>query len=86
MSKETALILLGLWVIIMPYLGIYRSWLTVLMVLTGLGFMVIGFLLRGEALSRPSREPNRPDLPFEERAPSAPPHEHEHQEGLTSSH
>ena len=75
MSKEMAVIALGVWVVIMPYLGIYRSWLTVLMVLTGIALMVLGFLLRGETIARehhgdsvkPLRRARKPHLPFEEK-------------------
>jgi hypothetical protein len=52
MSKEMGIVALGIWVVVMPYLGIYRSWLTLLMVATGIALMVIGFLLRGEAIMR----------------------------------
>ena len=76
MSKEMGIIALGVWVIIMPYLGIYRSWLTVLMVLTGLALIGLGFLLRGEAIaeeqhSHPKhpRRPRKSHVTFEESAP-----------------
>ncbi len=76
MSKEMSIIALGVWVIIMPYLGIYRSWLTVLMVLTGVVLMVLGFLLRGETITRENhnspkspRRPRKQHMPFEESAP-----------------
>jgi len=68
MSKEVAVITLGIWAIIMPYLGIPRAWLTMLLVLTGLGLMVLGFLLRAEALSRGPRPVNR-HSPFVEHIP-----------------
>jgi len=55
MSKETTVIALGFWVLVLPYLGIPRTWLTILLILTGLGFVVLGFLLRAEALSRGPR-------------------------------
>lgn len=86
MSKETSVIVIGLWVLVMPYLGIYRSWLTVLMVLTGLGLILIGFLLRGESIARPRRTGRpSPDQSFIESDASLPPHHpHEHQEGLQS--
>jgi hypothetical protein len=76
MSKEMAVIALGVWVVVMPYLGIYRSWLTVLMVLTGVALMIIGFLLRGEVIAKEhknghgqKRSPARnrkSHMPFEE--------------------
>lgn len=52
MSKEMTIICLGLWVIVLPFLGIYRSWLTLFMILTGLALIALGFVLRGEALER----------------------------------
>lgn len=52
MSKEMGVIALGLWVIVVPYLGIPGSWRTVLLVLAGVGITIIGFLLRGEVISR----------------------------------
>lgn len=60
MSKEMSLIALGIWVVIVPYLGVPSSWRTVLLVLTGLAVAIIGFLLRGEALAEgSSRAPRR---------------------------
>lgn len=73
MSKEMTVIALGVWIVVLPYLGIYRSWLTVLMVLTGIALMVIGFLLRGDSLAeehrnghKPQQHARRPPMPFEE--------------------
>jgi len=51
MSKEMGVIALGVFVVIEPYLGIPNSWHTFLLVAAGLGVLVLGFLLRGEALS-----------------------------------
>lgn len=55
MSKEMTVIVLGLWVVVVPYLGIPGEWRTALLVLSGLGIAVVGFLLRGETLSRGSK-------------------------------
>jgi hypothetical protein len=55
MSKEMAVIVLGVWVVILPYLGIYRSWLTVLLVITGVALMIMGFLMRGEKIAEEHR-------------------------------
>jgi hypothetical protein len=52
MSKEMTLIILGLLVSALPFLGIYSSWKTPLFVVAGLFVMLIGFLLRGETLSK----------------------------------
>lgn len=49
MSKEMTVIALGVWLVVLTQLGIPGSWRTVLLVLTGLGLMVLGFLLRIEA-------------------------------------
>lgn len=51
MSKETGVIVLGIWVFILPFLGIPGSWRTVLLALTGVGLAVLGFLMRSQALS-----------------------------------
>lgn len=52
MSKEMTVIVLGVLVVITPYLGIPGSWKTVILVLAGLAIAGAGFLLRGEALAR----------------------------------
>ena len=55
MSKEMTVIVLGIWVVVVPYLGIPGAWRTALLVLTGIGIALVGFILRGEALGRPDR-------------------------------
>ena len=52
MSKEMGVILVGVWLLVLPYLGIPGTWRTTLLIVTGLSAMLLGFLLRGEALSR----------------------------------
>jgi len=76
MSKEMGVVALGVWVVVMPYLGIYRSWLTILMVLTGTALMIVGFLLRGEAITREHQQQHVQEKPrrksrvtFQESAP-----------------
>ena len=88
MSKETAIIALGFWVLVMPYLGVPRGWLTILLVLTGIGLMVLGFFLRAEALSRGPRATGR-HHPFAEHIPhfgqeASPQENHERRERLNS--
>lgn len=68
MSKETAVIALGLWVMVMPYLGVPRAWLTILLILTSIVLIVLGFFLRAEALSRGPRRAH-PHQPFVEHMP-----------------
>ena len=92
MSKEVAIIALGVWVIIIPYLGVPMSWRTVLLVLTGIAVMVLGFLLRSETLAGRPGSRLRAGAPFVEHVPdrapdaSAASHEvrHDHQEGINS--
>lgn len=86
MSKETAVIALGIWAILLPYLGVPRAWLTILLVLTGLGLVILGFLLRAEILSRGVRRHTHNH--FVEHVPhggeSAPEVSHERKERINS--
>ena len=52
MSKEMTLIVLGIFVAVLPQLGIPSDAKTILFTLAGLAITAIGFLLRGETLSR----------------------------------
>jgi hypothetical protein len=83
MSKEMTVITLGIWIIVVPYLGVPGSWRTTLIVLTGVGLIVLGFFLRAEALSRGPRRGSSHS--FVENSPSSTqehlPH-HEHKEGI----
>jgi hypothetical protein len=82
MSKEMAVIALGIWVIIIPYLGVPGSWRTALIVVTGIGLILLGFYLRAEALSRTGR---RGHSSFVEHVPhAAQEHTHERKEGIGS--
>jgi len=53
MSKEMSVILLGVAVIVIPFLGVPSDGRTFLLVVAGLALMVVGFMLRSESLSRP---------------------------------
>ncbi len=87
MSKETSILVLGLWVFAVPFLGVPGSWRTVLLVLSGAGIAVLGFLLRGEAMSKgPRIHPGRghhSSHSFVEHIPEAAEHP-EHTEGINS--
>ena len=52
MSKEVLLIVLGVWIALVPFMGFPGSWRTVIMIVVGLCIAVVGFFLRSEALSR----------------------------------
>jgi hypothetical protein len=58
MSKEMGVILLGVWVIIVPYLGVPSGWRTIILVLSGIAVMILGFLLRAQELSAPRGSKN----------------------------
>ncbi len=66
--------MLGLLVVVTPYLGFPGGWRETLLLLSGLGIMLLGFLLRGEQLSRTVRTTDR--LPFAENNRTAPEGEH----------
>ncbi len=85
MSKEVAIIALGIFVILVrTSLGLPGTWQTPLLILSGLALAVLGFLLRGEAIKRnssaPARARGRSYSFVESNATPA----HEHQEGITS--
>lgn len=89
MSKEMSVILLGVAVVILPYLGVPSAWRTLLLVLAGITLIIIGVLLRAQGMVRSNR--NSPHHSFVENVPAQaqdiqPAHHpmHEHKEGLTS--
>lgn len=55
MSKEILVIVLGVWVAIVPYLGVPGSWRTGILILSGIALIVLGFFLRADALSHHAR-------------------------------
>lgn len=88
MSKEMIIIGLGAWIIVIRiFLGVPGNWQTALLIATAVAIMVIGFLLRGEAIGRQTPARARMErngaYPFvENTAPTTP--THEHKEGITS--
>lgn len=83
MSKEMTVIVLGLWVAIVPYLGVPGTWRTAILLLSGLGIAIVGFLLRGEAIGRAQHRASRSTFAETAAEPTQPQH-HDHQEGITS--
>jgi hypothetical protein len=83
MSKEMTIIVLGVWVAIVPYLGIPGTWRTAILLLSGLGIAIVGFLLRGESIGRAHTRNARSTF-TETTAEPAQPHSHDHQEGIAS--
>ena len=52
MSKEMGVIGLGIFVVVVPFLGIPEAWKTPLLVVAGLLVALLGFLMRGQVLSQ----------------------------------
>lgn len=89
-------IALGLWIIMVrTLLGIPGSWQTAIFIVTGVLLAIIGFLLRGESLSRAGARPARSGTyTFVESTPSvsaeiskedtADSVAHDHKEGINS--
>ncbi len=69
MSKEVAIVALGIWLAILPFLGFPGSWRTPLIFLSGLSIAALGFFLRAEALSRGRGD--RKDAPFSQNSASS---------------
>jgi hypothetical protein len=84
MSKEMTIIVLGAWAIVLPYLGIPSGWRTTLLIVTGIAFMVLGFLLRGEALSRGHKGSSRHSFVENTATITQDYSQHDHKEGITS--
>lgn len=87
MSKETTLILLGLFIMALrTLLGLPGTWQTAALIFAGGAVAIIGFLMRGEALARGARHHRHNS--FVEAQPQtpaqAPTHAHDHKEGITS--
>ena len=60
MSKEMMVIALGIWILVVPYLGIPGSWRTTILIISGIIIALLGFLLRGEAISRGRKSEHHP--------------------------
>jgi hypothetical protein len=66
MSKEISVIAIGVWITLVPFLGVPGSWKTVIFVLSGILLVVLGFFLRAEVISRGARGSRDASLPFVE--------------------
>lgn len=56
MSKARILLILGIWVAILPYLGFPYSWKDILTSLSGLGLVYVSFLLYKESKTKEVKE------------------------------
>ena len=83
MSKEMLVMVLGVWIIIVPYLGVPSSWKGIIYIISGLLIVLVGFLLRTDALRRGGK--TSAHQPFvENMAGAADQYGHERKEGINS--
>jgi hypothetical protein len=59
MRKEKTLFIIGLWVIVLPFLGFPGSWKTILFVLTGLALVYLSYLFYMEVKARLAKSDNQ---------------------------
>jgi hypothetical protein len=59
MRKEKTLFIIGLWVIVLPFLGFPSSWKKVLFVLTGIALIYLGYLFYMEVKARLAKNDNQ---------------------------
>jgi hypothetical protein len=55
MSREMAVVVLGLWVIVLPHLGVPHSWSVIITTLTGVSVIAAGLYMRAKALGGAAR-------------------------------
>ena len=59
MRKEKTIFIIGLWIIVLPFLGFPGSWKTVMLVLTGVALIYLGYLFYMEAKERLAKIENQ---------------------------
>lgn len=59
MRKERTLLIIGIWVIILPYLGFYESWRKILFMITGISIIYLAYLFYAEGKARIAKDDNR---------------------------
>lgn len=71
-----AVIALGIWVVILPHLGVPHSWSVIITTLTGAALIAVGLYLRAAMLGRGIRRSSH--HPFVENTAHGDVHTHEH--------
>lgn len=59
MRKEYTLFILGIFVIILPFLGFYESWRKIMFAIAGILITYLAYLFYSEAKARISKDENR---------------------------
>jgi hypothetical protein len=60
MSKQTSVLILGIFVAILPFLGFPQSWRIVMFVIAGICIAILAFMLRADHLRREAELHIRP--------------------------
>jgi len=58
MRKEKTLLIMGLWVIVLPFLGFPSLWRAILFVITGIFLVYLSYLFYAETKARLPKEEN----------------------------
>lgn len=66
MSREMAVVTLGIWVIILPHLGVPHSWAVIITTVTGVAIIMAGLYMRAKMLAGAARRSSH--HPFVENA------------------
>lgn len=56
MQKARILLFLGIWIVVLPYLGFPQTWKDILIILSGVGLISLSFMLYKEAKSKGEKE------------------------------
>ncbi len=64
MRKERTLFIIGIWVIVLPFLGFPEAWRHILFVMTGLALAYLSYLYYKEAKMRQSKNSNTESKTF----------------------
>ncbi len=56
MQKARILLFLGIWIVVLPYLGFPHSWKDVLTAVSGVGLILLSYLLYRESKMKEGRE------------------------------
>jgi uncharacterized membrane protein YuzA (DUF378 family) len=59
MRKEKTLLIIGLWVVVLPFLGFPNTWRKILFVVTGLALMYLAYLFYLDYKARKADDTNQ---------------------------
>jgi len=59
MRKERTLLIFGIFVALLPYMGFYESWRKILFMISGLSIVYLAYLFYTEAKARLNKDDNK---------------------------